>query len=68
MKTKLDARLLQEAEHFAFRFACEDCVHFDPGSPDAPARCAHGYPPGPRRDQLEIARGEITFCKEFELR
>ncbi|WP_394848349.1 hypothetical protein LZC95_12905 [Pendulispora brunnea] len=65
MKTKLDARLLQEAERFAFRFACEDCVHFDPGPP---GRCAHGYPPGPRRDQLESAQIEITFCKEFELR
>jgi len=72
MKTAIDSRLLEEAARFAFRFACEDCAYFvEPdvasGARNAPERCAHGYPPAPRRRELAPER-ELTFCKEFELR
>ncbi|WP_394827037.1 hypothetical protein [Pendulispora albinea] len=72
MKTRVEPRLLEEAQRFAFRFACEDCVHFLDSH-----QCAHGYPPAPRRSALTGAgegatpiapEAEITFCKEFELR
>jgi len=65
MKTVVDSRLLEEAGRFAFRFACEDCVHFTDSE-----QCAHGYPPGPRQNALALLDGQdvITFCKEFELR
>jgi hypothetical protein len=29
MRTRVDERLEREAARFAFRFACEDCVHFE---------------------------------------
>ena len=61
MKTAVDARLRDEAARFAFRFACEDCAHFD-----APAtRCSLAYPAAPRSDALQ--RPLLEFCKEFEL-
>jgi len=60
LKTRVDPRLRAEAARFALRFACADCAHArDDGS------CAHGYPPGPRKDALDA--DEIVFCKEFEL-
>jgi hypothetical protein len=60
MRTLVDARLREEAARFSLRFACEDCAHFD----EAAARCAHGYPPAPRRGALD--GDELSFCKEFE--
>jgi hypothetical protein len=33
VRTLVDARLREEAERFSFRFACDDCVHFDEGAP-----------------------------------
>jgi hypothetical protein len=57
VRTRVDERLRDEAERFAFRFACEDCANFDG------QRCAHEYPPEPRR----VLRLEVVFCKEFEL-
>jgi hypothetical protein len=57
VRTRVDEKLKEEAKRFAFRFACDDCAHFDG------RRCAHGYPPEPRR-ALHL---EVVFCKEFEL-
>jgi hypothetical protein len=65
MKTRTEPLLRLEASRFSLRFACEDCAHFDAGGDGRPARCGHGYPPGPRRDAL--AEAELAFCKEFEL-
>jgi hypothetical protein len=62
MKTRADARLREEAARFALRFACDDCAHFA----HAEARCAHGYPPEPRRDAID-RDPFVVFCKEFEL-
>ncbi|HEY1696583.1 MAG TPA: hypothetical protein VGG39_30690 [Polyangiaceae bacterium] len=61
MKTRVDDRLRDEARRYAFRFACDDCVHFDAAS----SRCSLGYPSAPRRDALEGALLEL--CKSFEL-
>lgn len=65
MKTPVDARLRAEAARLDFRFACDDCAHFD----EARERCSFGYPAVPRRSAL-AATAEVTFvelCKAFEL-
>lgn len=61
MKTRVDARLLEEARRFELRLACEDCAHFCPEHQG----CAHGYPNRVER-RLDGA-AELEFCKEFEL-
>jgi hypothetical protein len=62
---RLDAALREECERFAFRFCCDDCVHFDP---KGEGRCAHGFPIGRHRAQLQQEDGaEVHFCKEFSL-
>ncbi|HTQ43854.1 MAG TPA: hypothetical protein VMI75_13925 [Polyangiaceae bacterium] len=61
MRTRVDARLREEATRYALRFACEDCAHFVPAS----ERCSLEYPASPRRDAL-LAH-ELELCKEFEL-
>jgi hypothetical protein len=77
MKTRVDDRLRREAAQFAFRFACDDCAHFEPSS----ARCSLSYPASPRRSALlgarTLERSESTgpsqpartleLCKAFEL-
>ncbi|HEX3771608.1 MAG TPA: hypothetical protein VHV30_12110 [Polyangiaceae bacterium] len=62
MKTPVDARLRDEAARFAFRFACDDCAHFDAGA----ARCSLQFPATLRRGALEEAPA-IELCKAFEL-
>ena len=61
MRTRVDDRLRAEAARFSFRFACEDCVHFDGPS----QRCSLAYPAEPRRDALET--DALELCKEFDL-
>jgi hypothetical protein len=61
VRTPVDERLRTEAARFAFRFACEDCAHFDARG----ERCSLAYPPAPRRDALEAA--VLELCKAFEL-
>jgi hypothetical protein len=63
VKTRVDDRLRAEAEAFAFRFACDDCAHFDPDA----ARCSFEYPAAPRRSALAIHAGDVELCKAFEL-
>jgi hypothetical protein len=73
MRTLVDARLREEAERFSFRFACDDCVHFDEGGPVGASgadnvtdrRCSLRYPAAPRRTAL--ADEHVELCKEFEL-
>jgi hypothetical protein len=63
VKTKVDLVLLREADAFAFRYACEDCVHFH--SDAIHPGCTLEYPAEPRRDALV---GDFNvFCKEFDL-
>ena len=61
MKTLVDDRLRAEATRFRFRFACEDCAHFD----DLTPRCTLAYPPAPRRESLSTT--QVYLCKEFDL-
>ena len=63
MKIRVDDRLRREAERFAFRYACEDCVHA--GCADQALCCSLGYPAGPREGALDGAQFEP--CKSFEL-
>jgi len=72
MKTNVDAQLLHEARRFAFRFACDDCAHFDPDR----ERCSLSFDPSPRQDSLEAAleppqphheARSLELCKTFEL-
>jgi hypothetical protein len=62
VRTRVDDRLRDEATRFAFRFACDDCVHLDAPSD----RCSLGYPAAPRRDALTRS-GHLELCKEYEL-
>jgi hypothetical protein len=61
VRTLVDARLRDEAARFAFRFACDDCTHFDARR----ERCSLGYPAAPRRDALSATHLEL--CKSYEL-
>jgi len=61
VKTLVDGRFHLEVARYDFRFACDDCAHFDARG----ARCSMGYPAAPRRDALEDA--ELELCKSFEL-
>jgi hypothetical protein len=61
VKTRVDERLRSEAARYVFRFACEDCAHFDGEA----SRCSLAYPAAPRRDALEGRHLEL--CKAFEL-
>jgi len=61
VRTAVDARLRDEAARFSFRFACDECAHFDPEA----ARCSLGYPAAPRRAELQAPHLEL--CKAFEL-
>jgi len=65
VRTLVDARLRDEARQYAFRFACEDCVHFA-SSPTPPVgHCSLGYPATPRREALQ--QRDLELCKTFEL-
>lgn len=59
MRTRVTLQLIDEAERFALRYACDDCLHF------VDDKCAHGYPIGERRRFLTVGE-HIEFCKEFE--
>ncbi len=61
MRTRVDTQLRIEAEQFSFRFACDDCAHFDPTL----VRCSLAYTPAPRRAALD--RSHLELCKTFEL-
>jgi hypothetical protein len=71
MKTPIDARLLAEAARFSFRFACDDCAHFDGASRAGAGLCSLSYPAAPRREALGTASADrpstLELCKEFEL-
>jgi hypothetical protein len=61
VKTLVDKRFRLEVARYDFRFACDDCAHFDLGG----ARCSLDYPAAPRRDALQGA--DLELCKAFEL-
>jgi hypothetical protein len=61
VKTPVGERLRAEAVRFSFRFACDDCAHFD----EQAARCSLSYPAAPRQGALAL--DVVELCKEFEL-
>lgn len=61
MRTRVDLQLRVEAEKFAFRFACDDCAHFNPSA----SACSLSFEAAPRRDGLDGTHLEL--CKAFEL-
>ena len=61
MRTRVDPQLREEAEKFAFRFACDDCAHFEA----AAGSCSLSFEAAPRRDAL--SRTHLELCKAFEL-
>jgi len=63
METPVDARLIEEARTYRLRFACPDCVHFEPESQS----CSNGYPSEPHRDASLVPNSIVMFCKSFEL-
>lgn len=61
--TRVDERLLREAEQYRLRFGCEDCAHFEPEA----RACANGFPTQPHLD-VDLTRvSALEFCKAFEL-
>jgi hypothetical protein len=65
VRVAVGAEFLREIEQFRLRFCCRDCrFHV----PEADA-CAHGWPDRLHREPplLVADRGEVVFCKEFEL-
>jgi hypothetical protein len=62
MRTKVDLVLRHEAAAFAFRFACEDCVHWSGAQVNA---CTLEYPAEPKRSAIDD--DTLVFCKEFDL-
>jgi hypothetical protein len=61
MRTRVDPQLRREAETFSFRFACEDCAHFE----RTEGTCSLSFDASPRRAALDAAHLEL--CKAFEL-
>jgi hypothetical protein len=64
VKTIVDDRLRDEAARFQFRFACDDCAHFD----EVRERCSLSYPAAPRRRTLarDSDSADVELCKTFE--
>jgi hypothetical protein len=66
VRTRVDENLRTEAVRFAFRFACDDCAHFDAGrGPERRGRCSLGFPAAPRRDAID--QTHLALCKSYEL-
>lgn len=63
MKLPITPEFQREAELFALRRHCEDCVLYDVERP-ARDRCAHGYPTEEHSRASETTA--IVFCKDFE--
>ncbi len=61
MRTLIDAQFRAETAQFGFRFACDDCAHFDPER----ERCSLGFAAAPRHDALR--EDSLESCKTFEL-
>lgn len=65
VRLPIDPRFIAEAQRFALRFTCEDCLRYDKDS----GACAHEWP---NQEHLRITwespPREVVFCKEFELK
>ncbi len=63
MRTVVDDRFREEASHFALRFTCDVCAHFDPDQ----GGCSDGYPVEQHWHIDPERVTELSFCKLFEL-
>jgi hypothetical protein len=63
VKTRIDARFVEESQRFSLCFTCEHCAYFalEDGA------CANGYPNDAHREAALYEADELDFCKEFEL-
>jgi hypothetical protein len=65
MRLEMSPEFQRQRRRFDLRFCCEDCTFLDREHD----RCVHGWPAEDHRlaryEGLE--RGELVFCKEFEL-
>ena len=67
MRSRVDARFVEERGRYRLLHVCEDCVHFDA----VRDRCAHGFPTADHRSARAATvapGGEVVFCKEWEIR
>lgn len=63
----VNARFSQEQSTYNLSYRCKDCQHHDPDLD----RCSMRYPKehfGTGPDICRGARGQLLFCKYFELR
>jgi hypothetical protein len=65
MHIEVGPEFQRQRRRFDLRFCCEDCTFLD----RVHDRCVHGWPDREhRRAHYEgLERGEVVFCKEFEL-
>ena len=64
---KLDRVQAADLLAYDFRFACEDCSHFDSEGES----CTIGYPSAPHRKKQQLALfnrvGHMAFCRFMEV-
>jgi hypothetical protein len=58
-----DAAFLRDAQQFALRLTCPDCVHFEPER----KACGEGYPNAEHLVSPSRLGQKFVFCKSFEL-
>jgi hypothetical protein len=66
VKQRCSPRFVAERAHFALRFTCEHCSHYQVER----KACTHGYPTDAHRSERyeQIAdETELVFCKDFDL-
>lgn len=63
MRLKITPEFLEQAERFALRRHCEDCVMYD-ADRALRDRCAHGYPTD--EHTVDESSTDLIFCKDFE--
>jgi hypothetical protein len=62
VRLPVDVNYVEQRARFRLALHCEDCVLWN----EERDTCAHGYPTRDHREAAE-ARGELVFCKDFEL-
>ena len=66
MKQRCSPTFAVERAHYALRFTCEHCSHFQVER----ERCTHGYPTAVHRAERyeqPAEDAELVFCKDFDL-
>jgi hypothetical protein len=66
VKQRCSLSFVVQRDHFALRFTCEHCSHFQAEK----ERCTHGYPTEVHRAaryEPPAPDTELVFCKDFDL-